>query len=844
MTIYNNINNVSEDYTYVLAPEEIFYDANHINGIYEYDVAAEEWNLLEPSETRFDSTYEGLQSFIKNNHINAQLLNINVDFEDILSGNYISVDSFTPALYIGINTNQFVNFPDFPEFDMQDKAERERQYFVLVFTESAISCFFIKTFVLYSKIRIADKENFSANDLEYLSAQQTTNAIREAISKIDILTIIATTNQNKPQKQSGDNNYKIPAISSPKTNCLYLVYETTNNDNIDDGINYHFGLYIYDDDSGFFKKLDTLTFDIRDYSLDTHTHGNITRDGSLNGAGSGVPLITGTGGKIVAGTFGNNTSIRPTDFVSCADTRLSDSRVPKAHASTNPDTYGAATTSKYGHVRVIDSINNSVDAVQSKAIKAYVDDAVSNVEIDIDTAVQSGSSNPVTNDAIKQYVDRAVFDAQTQGQITIESNVVAGNNNPVSSNGIYEAIKNFKTITLVSGTSESASGLYGDADKNAFNNGAVILYRFKNNWVCSQRVSLTISTNSGSRTYNILNASGKYLQTGSYPAGKIICLVYYDANLYLIGNTNASSEQDGLLSKADKQKLDNIEAGANKIIVDTSLSSTSTNPVQNKAIYNALNNKVDKVTGKGLSTNDYTTNDKTKLANIEAGATKTIVDSSLSSSSSNPVQNQKIVAALSTKQDTSNLVNSFSSTLTTTKYPSEKLVKNSLDAKQNISNLVTSFSSTPTDTKYPSEKLVKSNLDTIKTSVDSVKTSVDAVKDDLEWGMFDFGMSGFRLYYNKYLCILEVDAIDTGGSPDRGYTDLLAYFDAGSHTIPEPYRPSTTVTAPNGYGFSLEGLAVQIRASPDGKIEVVSPKTWGNSDFTYRATLTWRRKQQ
>ena len=33
-----------------------------------------------------------------------------------------------------------------------------------------------------------------------------------------------------------------------------------------------------------------------------------------------------------------------------------------------------------------------------------------------------------------------------------------------------------------------------------------------------------------------------------------------------------------------------------------------------------LNNKVDKVTGKGLSTNDYTTTEKNKLAGIAAGA--------------------------------------------------------------------------------------------------------------------------------------------------------------------------------------------------------------------------------
>lgn len=38
------------------------------------------------------------------------------------------------------------------------------------------------------------------------------------------------------------------------------------------------------------------------------------------------------------------------------------------------------------------------------------------------------------------------------------------------------------------------------------------------------------------------------------------------------------------------------------------------------ATQTALNNKVDKVTGKGLSTNDYTTADKTKLAGIEEGA--------------------------------------------------------------------------------------------------------------------------------------------------------------------------------------------------------------------------------
>ena len=50
--------------------------------------------------------------------------------------------------------------------------------------------------------------------------------------------------------------------------------------------------------------------------------------------------------------------------------------------------------------------------------------------------------------------------------------------------------------------------------------------------------------------------------------------------------------------------------------------------------------------GKGLSSNDYTTAEKTKLAGIEAQANKTIVDSSMSTTSTNPLQNKVITAEL------------------------------------------------------------------------------------------------------------------------------------------------------------------------------------------------------
>ena len=60
---------------------------------------------------------------------------------------------------------------------------------------------------------------------------------------------------------------------------------------------------------------------------------------------------------------------------------------------------------------------------------------------------------------------------------------------------------------------------------------------------------------------------------------------------------------------------------------------------------------VRKVDGKGLSTNDFTNELKAKLDGVEAGANKTIVDTALSAESANPVENKAIVAALAGKSD-------------------------------------------------------------------------------------------------------------------------------------------------------------------------------------------------
>ena len=49
-------------------------------------------------------------------------------------------------------------------------------------------------------------------------------------------------------------------------------------------------------------------------------------------------------------------------------------------------------------------------------------------------------------------------------------------------------------------------------------------------------------------------------------------------------NSLVSQSSNGLMSSTDKVRLDGIATGANKTTVDTALSSTSTNPVQNKVV--------------------------------------------------------------------------------------------------------------------------------------------------------------------------------------------------------------------------------------------------------------------
>lgn len=71
----------------------------------------------------------------------------------------------------------------------------------------------------------------------------------------------------------------------------------------------------------------------------------------------------------------------------------------------------------------------------------------------------------------------------------------------------------------------------------------------------------------------------------------------------------ATPDSDGLMSAADKKKLDGIDANANYIVVDSELSETSENPVQNKIITKVLNEMGGGSSGNGFVIGSYSGTD-------------------------------------------------------------------------------------------------------------------------------------------------------------------------------------------------------------------------------------------
>lgn len=100
------------------------------------------------------------------------------------------------------------------------------------------------------------------------------------------------------------------------------------------------------------------------------------------------------------------------------------------------------------------------------------------------------------------------------------------------------------------------------------------------------------------------------------------------------------------------------KVAAGGVTVDTALSGTSTNPVQNKVIKAALDGKASTALATITLDGLMSKSDKEKLNGIATGATKVTVDGNMSADSVNPVQNKTV------KSYVDNRVSGLQTTLT------------------------------------------------------------------------------------------------------------------------------------------------------------------------------------
>ena len=85
-------------------------------------------------------------------------------------------------------------------------------------------------------------------------------------------------------------------------------------------------------------------------------------------------------------------------------------------------------------------------------------------------------------------------------------------------------------------------------------------------------------------------------------------------------NITLPGESDTIILNVDGEPTKVTVALDNWQNADAELDADSKNAIQNRAVAEALDQKVDKVSGKGLSKNDYTDADKTKLADLPTDA--------------------------------------------------------------------------------------------------------------------------------------------------------------------------------------------------------------------------------
>ena len=289
------------------------------------------------------------------------------------------------------------------------------------------------------------------------------------------------------------------------------------------------------------------------------------------------------------------------ELVTSDDSRLSDARTPTNHTHGNVSNDG-----KVGSAANKPLITGSGGTVQAGSFE----DTVSNIKMNGSQAV--GTSNKFARGDHVHPKDTSKWDIapvnlsesidydeyNTPGTYNIWEDKQSGSSHAPDIRGGLLLVH-----TIPSGVVQILIQYYESNPK--------IFYRIYHN-TAGWRNWKTLVTSDDSR----LSPSGSTLRLGS--SGSDANVTIQEAVNIKVDRVEGKGLSTNDYTTTEKNKLSGIATGATKNTVSNSLTDTSTTNALSANQGKLLNdNKVDKVTGKGLSTNDYTTAERNKLAEVD-----------------------------------------------------------------------------------------------------------------------------------------------------------------------------------------------------------------------------------
>lgn len=189
-------------------------------------------------------------------------------------------------------------------------------------------------------------------------------------------------------------------------------------------------------------------------------------------------------------------------------------------------------------------------------------ESLSRVEAILENTLGYGTELPKPQSRVENLLVE-LKDAIDTGGVTVDTQMDPESTNPVANGAIYDFVNSSVSTNTADfkGTFSSLAELQAVTDANNNDYGFVVGTDADGNTVYNR---YKFNGSAWEFEYALNNSSFTAAQWATIQSG---------------------------LTAADKTKLNGIESGANKTVVDSSLSNSSTNPLENRAVYNALSGK-------------------------------------------------------------------------------------------------------------------------------------------------------------------------------------------------------------------------------------------------------------